>query len=119
MSEDVLKEFAGTIWVAYFHAGRDFVPFEGSPSTEDFCIVALADELRTQQARVAELEGDAKLGKMVWEMPEGAELCHVVMTSGRTLFTYSEPRPKWGLYTKCARNGDTAAEAIEKVRSKP
>jgi hypothetical protein len=81
------------------------------------------EELRAERdvlnARVAEMEPDAKLGRMVREMPEGAELAHVVMTSGRSYFTYAEPRPTWGLLSRCARNGDTPAEAMQEVRSKP
>lgn len=42
----VLDDFALTIAQSEFRARPDFVPFEGSPSTEDFCIAALAAALR-------------------------------------------------------------------------
>ena len=42
----VLDDFALTISQSEFRARPDFVPFEGSPSTEDFCIAALAAALR-------------------------------------------------------------------------
>ena len=74
----VLDDFALTIAQSEFRARPDFVPFEGSPSAEDFCIAALAAALRAERRRVAELEPDAKLGRMVREMPVEQRLIHTV-----------------------------------------
>ena len=47
----VLADFALTIAQSEFRARPDFVPFEGSPSAEDFCIAALAAALRAERRR--------------------------------------------------------------------
>ena len=52
----VLDDFALTIAQSELRARPDFVPFEGSPSAEDFCIAALAAALQAERRRVAELE---------------------------------------------------------------
>jgi hypothetical protein len=82
-------------------------------------VEAVLENARELRARVAELETEARLGRMVREMPAGACLHHVVMTSGRSFFAYSEPRPNWGTLSTCSKEAETAAEAIEAVRSKP
>jgi hypothetical protein len=60
------------------------------------------------------LEPNAALGHMIEDMPGGARLYRC----GKSVWAYQEPRPSWGNVSSCERHGDTAAEAIEAVRSK-
>jgi hypothetical protein len=73
-------------------------------------------EVQTLRTRVAELEADAKLGRMVRDMPEGAILQYCKMTSGRAFYWYSEPAPEWGLYSARKGQGDTPEVALEAAR---
>jgi hypothetical protein len=109
---DVLKDFAFTIMQSEFRARPDFVPFEGSPSTEELCIAALAAEVRALrergeesgmifrqlqrsaqakdetirelQARVKELETLADLGRLALTVPDGVHIQRGVISFTHT-----------------------------------
>jgi len=73
MSEDMLVKWASLIAVTSgWTSGHD------ESEAESDCIQDLAAALRTEQERVAELEADAKLGRMVREMPVEHHLIHTV-----------------------------------------
>ena len=71
MSEDVLKK-----WATLIAATAGWVSEHDEADAKSDCIQELAAALRAERARVAELEADAKLGRMVDEMPIGAGLAH-------------------------------------------
>ncbi len=83
---------------------------------------ALLEEMTVERdallARVAELEPDAVLGKMVNEMPPCSDLFHVRSTAGNDFFMYSELRPAWGTYSRCQRDAKSAFEAMRAVKEK-
>ena len=112
MSGDVLVKWDWEITAA--EAASSY----GGGDASAMCIRDLAAALRAEQARVAEMEPDAKLARMVREMPEGAILQRIVSPAA-TPWSYVEPRPAWGTHSHFAHYGVIAEEAISAVRGKP
>ena len=71
MSEDPLQKWAPLIAVT---AG--WVSSHDEADAKADCIQELAAALRAAQVRVAELEADATLGRLVRDMPRNAKLGH-------------------------------------------
>ena len=103
-TEDVLGKHSNVIQVA---EEKDYETMANErPSRLVECIADLAAALRAERERVAELEPDAKLGRMVREMPLSAKLGHEGQQWGEWYATWTSSR----------RYGPTALAALEAAR---